>query len=474
MARFVNLNSIETIWSMTKIKSKDKLKETKLGERIKALQQFLFTDIWRISIEQNEVKDKKSLWIRSLRVALLALRGFKEDNIAIRASALTFYTTIAIVPIFAMIFGIAKGFGLEKSLDQFLLQKFDQQQEVMSWIMNFSNSLLEKTMGGLMAGIGLVILLWSILRVFKSIELSFNAIWQLEKGRKLARQFSDYFSIILIVPTLFIASSSANVYLATALNSITKQYEILGYIAPFFMVLLKLVPYLLVGVLFITIYMVMPNTKVKFKAAMIAGLLAGCTYEIVQWGYIYFQVGVSRYNAIYGSFAALPLFMVWQQVSWMIVLVGAEISFAIQNAQFYEYEYEVENVSSNDRRMLSVLLMNKVVTAHIKGNVPYTSELLASELQIPVRLVRMLLANLVKGKLLVETYTDDPKSRGYVPSITDDSITVCQIFRLLDHQGADEAIRPTTETYEAIRSIAEKMDKMNAESDLNMKVKDIC
>ncbi|TCN73285.1 YihY/virulence factor BrkB family protein [Acetobacteroides hydrogenigenes] len=455
-----------------KIKWVKKNKKVKFGERIRAVNQFLFSDIWKISLAQNP-KQRGGLWIRSLRIAMLAVRGFKEDNVAIRASALSFFTTIAIVPIFAMFFGIAKGFNLDKNLEAFLKSKFEGQQEVLSWIMNFSNSLLEKTMGGLLAGIGFVVLLWSVLRVFNNIELSFNAIWHLEKGRNLTRKFSDYFSLILVAPILLIASSSANVYLATTLHSISEQYVILDFVAPIFLFLLKLIPYLLVGILFTIIYVVMPNTKVNFKAALIAGIIAGTAFELVQWGYIYFQVGMSRNNAIYGSFAALPLFMVWQQTSWIIMLVGAEISFAIQNAHLYEYEYEIENVSNNDRRTLSVLLMSRIVKCHIKGDKPFTSEELSEELQMPVRMVRLLLGNLVKGNLLVETYTDDPKSRGYVPAISDESITICKIYDILDHLGVDDVILPSAEAYARICSITDEMDQKIRNSDLNVRVAEL-
>jgi Predicted membrane protein len=449
-----------------------KKKKKKLGERIKAINQFLFTDIWKLSLAQDP-KSKGNSWIRSLRIAMLALRGFKEDNVAIRASALSFFTTIAIVPIFAMFFGIAKGFNLESNLESFLRAKFEGQQEVLTWIMNFSNSLLEKTMGGLLAGAGFIVLLWSVLRVFTSIELSFNAIWHLEKGRNLTRKFSDYFSLILVVPILLIASSSANVFLATTLHSIAKQYQLFGYIAPIFLFLLKLIPYLLVGILFTIVYLVMPNTKVNFKAALIAGIVAGSAFELVQWGYIFFQVGMSRNNAIYGSFAALPLFMVWQQISWIIVLVGAEISFAIQNAHLFEYEYEIENVSNNDRRTLSVLLMVRIVKQHIAGATPYTSEVLAEELKLPIRMVRLLLGNLVKGNLLVETYTDDPKSRGYVPAISDESITICKIYETLDHLGVDDVICPSVSPYSRICSITDDMDGKIRSSDLNIRLMDL-
>ncbi len=455
-----------------KISWSKRRKRKKLTEHIKAINQFLFSDIWKFSISQDPSK-KGNFWINTLRITMLAFRGFKEDNVAIRASALTFFTTIAIVPIFAMFFGIAKGFKLDESMRKFLSTKFEGQEEVLKWIISFADSLIEKTMGGLMAGVGFIILLWTILQVFANIEMSFNAIWHLEKGRNLTRKFSDYFSLMLVAPVLLIASSSANVYLATMLHSISAQYEIVGYVAPIFVFFLKFIPYLLVGALFTIIYLVMPNTKVNFKAALIAGIVAGSTFELVQWGYIYFQVGMSRYNAIYGSFAALPLFMVWQQISWTIVLVGAEISFAIQNVHLYEYEYEIDNVSNNDRRTLSVLLMARIVKRHIKGDVPYTSEELSEELQLPVRLVRLLLGNMLKGNLLVETYTDDPKSRGYVPAISDESITICQIYDILDRQGVDDVIQPNAELYAKICSITEQMDREVYNSDLNIRLKDL-
>jgi Predicted membrane protein len=444
----------------------------RIKEQISNFRKFITGDIWRISLDHHPKKNQ-SYWIKTLRIILLAIRGFKEDNVAIRASALTFFTTIAIVPVFAMFFGIAKGFGMDKNLDTFLRSKFEGQEEVLTWIMNFANSLIEKTVGGLMAGVGFIILLWSILRVFTNIEMSFNAIWHLDRGRNLTRKFSDYFSLILVAPILLIASSSTNVYLATTLNTITKQYEILGYIAPIIMFLLKLAPYLLVGVLFTILYLVMPNTKVHFKSALIAGIVAGTAFELVQWGYIYFQVGVSRYNAIYGSFAALPLFMVWQQISWIIVLVGAEISFAIQNSHLYEYEYEIENVSSNDQRTISVLLMNRIIKRHVKGDIPYTSEAIADDLQLPVRLVRLLLSNLVKGNLLVETYTDDPKSRGYVPAISDEYITVCMVFNMLDHLGVDDVIQPNIKTYTTIQKLTDEMNKTLEQSALNKRILDL-
>lgn len=444
----------------------------KIKEQISTIRQFIFTDIWRISLDHHPRK-KQNFWIKSLRIVMLAIRGFKEDNVAIRASALTFFTTIAIVPVFAMIFGIAKGFNLDKNLDAFLRSQFQGQEDVLNWVMNFANSLIEKTVGGLMAGVGFAILLWSILRVFTNIEMSFNAIWHLDKGRNLTRKFSDYFSLILVAPVLLIASSSANVYVAATLHSYSSQSSILGYVAPFFMFLLKFVPYLLIGALFTILYLVMPNTKVQFKSALIAGVLAGSAFEIVQWGYIYFQVGVSRYNAIYGSFAALPLFMVWQQISWLIVLIGAEISFAIQNSHLYEYEYEIDNVSNNDKRTISVLLMSSIVKRHVKGETPYTSEDLSDELRLPIRLVRTLLSSLVKGNLLVETYTDDPKSRGYVPAISDDSITICKIYDVLDHLGVDDVIQPNIAAYTSICRLTDEMQQTLDASPLNVKVKNL-
>ena len=297
---------------------------------------FIKTDIWRIRLKDQP--RKKTLLIKPLRIILLALRGFDENKCQLRASALTFYTLLSIVPVVAMAFGISKGFGLDKMLEKQLLEKLPGQQEVVTQIITFARTLLDNTKGGMIAGIGVAVLFWTVIKVLGNIEKSFNDIWGIKEARSLGRRFSDYLSVMLLCPVLLIMSSGATVFLATQITLLTEKFAFLGVFAPAIFLIVKLLPFCVIWALFSFIYIFMPNTKVYFKSGLIAGIAAGTIYQVVQWIYINFQVGVSKYNAIYGSFAALPLFLVWLQLSWLIVLLGVEISFARQNVDTYEFE----------------------------------------------------------------------------------------------------------------------------------------
>jgi membrane protein len=141
---------------------------------------------------------------------------------------------------------------------------------------------------------------------------------------------------MLISPVLVLMSGSATVFITTQVTQITQKVELLGVISPLISFLLKFSPYVLIWALFTILYIIMPNTKVNFKAGLLGGVVAGTLYQIAQWAYISFQISAAKYNAIYGSFAALPLFLMWLQISWWIVLFGAELSFANQNVHTYE------------------------------------------------------------------------------------------------------------------------------------------
>jgi membrane protein len=241
--------------------------------------------------------------------------------------------------------------------------------------------------------------------------------------------------MMLIAPILLIAAGSINVYLATSLNTIAKQIEIIGYISPYIMFVLKFIPYLLIWILFSLMYIVMPNTKVSYQSGIIAGIIAGSAFAVTQWFYIDFQVGVSKYNAIYGSFAALPLFLIWIQVSWLIVLFGAEVSFANQNVDMYEFEAETEIISHRARRDLSLLIVNFIVKRFEKGEKPLTTLELSMNLKIPVRLMRVLLNNLIQCRILSETIDSSSKSIAYQPAQHIDNLSVAFIINSLENLG---------------------------------------
>ena len=415
----------------------------------------------------------KFILIRQLRIVILAFRGFIEEKVVMRASALTFYTLLSVVPIVAMAFGVAKGFGFESKMEAFIIDNFRGQEEVMNWIIELSKSVLNNVEGGLLAGIGLIILVWSVMQVLTNIENSFNAIWQVKNPRPFLRKLTDYLAMMLIAPFLIIISSSVMVYISTRVQAVNESFEIIGAITPFVDRLISLIPYALVWLLFTIVYIVMPNTKVNFKYALIAGILAGTMFQVTQWAYIHFQVGVSRYSALYGTFAALPLFLAWLQISWLIVLLGAEISFAYQNLEKYQFESESLNLSYHHKRLLSLYVAHSIVKNFEKGGNPMTSTKLARELGIPMRLLRDILYSLTDSRILTETVTESPRENGYQPAVDIGKIDVKFVIDKLDTTGGDHFIVKETPVFEKLSDLHEKILKASKKSNHNLLLKDI-
>ncbi len=397
---------------------------------------FLKVDIWRIQV--HKLPKTQSFWIKQLRIMLLALRGFDEDKCQLRASALTFYSLLSIVPFVAMAFGIAKGFGIEKLLEKQLYEKLTGQEEVVGRIISFSQSLLETTKGGLIAGVGVAVLFWTVIKVLGNIESSFNDIWGIQKARTWGRKFSDYLSIMLICPLLLIMSSSVTVLVTSQVTLVVEKIAFLGVFSPLIFSVLSLLPYCVIWVLFTYIYIFMPNTRVQFKSGLFGGIIGGTIYQLVQWLYIAFQVGVAKYGAIYGSFAALPLFLVWLQTSWIIVLFGAEISFAEQNVETYELEPDCLKASHSLKRTLALKIVQMCVKNFHLSLKPWTAAAIVKEIEIPIRLLRQILFDLTEAGVLTEVKLEEGRETGYQPAFDIDALTVMKVNEILDDKGINE------------------------------------
>ena len=435
-----------------------------IGDLISNFFHFIRVDIWRIRLA--DLPFGRSFLIKQLRMIILAFRGYDEDRCFLRASSLTFYTLLSIVPVAAMFFGVAKGFGFEKRLEKELFDKFAGQEEVLSQVINFSNSLLEQTKGGLIAGIGLLVLFWSVLKVLGHIEMALNDIWGIKESRSWGRKFSDYLSIMLISPLLVLISGSATVFIKTEVTQITQKVELLGVISPLIFFLLKFAPYVLIWALFTILYIIMPNTKVNFKAGLLGGVVAGTLYQIAQWGYISFQIGAAKYNAIYGSFAALPLLLMWLQISWWIVLFGAELSFANQNVDTYEYEPDCLKVSPGFKKLLALQIARLLIKKFENGDRPLTDSQISAKLEMPIRLVHNLLFDLVESGLVSEIKTKADKKFAYQPARDINKMTIQSVLEALDQMGTDDIPVAKTKDYQALsdalQNFGEAMEKLPA------------
>ncbi|MDY0041164.1 MAG: YihY/virulence factor BrkB family protein [Desulforhabdus sp.] len=406
------------------------------------LRRFVEHDLWRIRL--GGLRGRKQFFIKLSRILVLSMRGFASDQCSLRASALTFYSLLSVVPIFAMAFGIAKGFGLEKAIERQILIQLQGQEEVARWIIGFAYSFLETTTGGVVAGIGVVILFWTVIKVLNNIECSFNAIWKTYQQRSVVRKITDYLSIMLIAPIFWVIASSVTVFIVKEVDTVIGRVTILSQLSPFIQVLLRFTPYLMTWVLFCFIYIVMPNTKVNLLSGIAGGIIAGTIYQAFQYVYINFQIGVTKYNAVYGSFAALPLFLVWLQASWLILLFGAEISFAYQNVAAYEFEPDYSKISYSRKKLMILGIIHLIVKKFANQEQPPTAQQISDDLDIPNVLVHELLREAVQSGIVSEVRTsadylyNEDYDPTYQPAFDINKITLNRVIVLWESHGLDD------------------------------------
>ncbi|HTL48820.1 MAG TPA: YhjD/YihY/BrkB family envelope integrity protein [Verrucomicrobiae bacterium] len=400
---------------------------------IARLLNYLNHDLWRV--RARTLPRRRSLVVRTLRILMLSFKEFNGDQCSLRASALTFYSFLSIVPLFAMAFGIAKGFGLEQVLQTRLLEEMKGQEEAMNRIIQFSQVMLQNTQGGVIAGIGVILLFWTVMKVLTNVEDAFNHIWRVQKGRSWGRKFSDYLSFMLIYPIFLILASSLTIYVVSQLSELTRELSFLGRIGPVVLGTLQFLPYLVHCGLLTYLYIFMPNTRIPFSSGLLGGMVGGITYQVVQKIYIYFQIEVAKLGAIYGSFAALPLFLLWLQMSWIIILFGAEISFSHQYEEAYEFSEDADRASPALRRLLSLWVTAYCVKGFQAGRGPVGFNELWEKLDIPVRLLRPLLSQLAGAGILVELADEHGTVNAYQPARDIGQMSVSSVLEALDNRG---------------------------------------
>lgn len=448
-----------------------KKKGNKYWLMVKKAIRFVEHDIWRIPL--SELSPRMTFLIKQLRILMLAIRGFTEDKVHLRASALTYYSLLGIVPVVGLAFGIAKGFGLEAYLEDHLRQTFSGREEILNWVLDFSQSMLQTASGGMVAGIGLTILLYTIMRVLSYIEESFNDIWQVKKSRSWSRKFSDYFAMMFIAPLFFILASASTVFINTQVAMITQEITLIGYLSPVLKFLVNLIPYVLIWIMFLILYMVMPNTNVKFGSALIAAVIAGTAFQFAQWAYLFFQIGVSRYNAIYGSFAALPLLMFFMHTAWLIVLFGAELAYANQNVDHYEFESESNHVNPFNRKLISLYVLHLLILNFTEGRKPLITAQIARELQIPNNMVRKILSDLTEVGLLTETKSEQAKELAYIPAMDPNRINVSTVLDRLERMGQDILIAKPSRELDILKGSLTAFNEGIQHSKHNILLKDL-
>jgi membrane protein len=392
--------------------------------KIQSLKSFLLDDIWRVT--DDEVSRPRHLFYNALKVGTLSIQEFIQNRIVSKASALTYNTLLS--------FAIARGLGFATLMESQFRSGLEGQSQAAEIILSLIDSYLSHAKSGVFIGVGLVMLLWTVISLTNNIERTFNSIWQVKKPRSFYRKITDYLSVLLLLPVLIVLSGGITVFLSTLAKS-TDEFVVL---APLVKTAVRLLPYLLTWATFTALYVFIPNTRVKLRFAIVPGLLAGCAFQGLQYAYIGSQIWVSRYNAIYGSFAAIPMFLLWTQLAWEICLLGAQLSYVAQNLNNFAFSKETAHISRRYHDFLCLLVMSRICQRFEKDEAPYTAEALSDEHKIPIRLTKKILYELQDVHLLRETPSeDDEDNTAYLPSTDLSQLNVSLLLRRLNEAGSE-------------------------------------
>lgn len=417
---------------------------------LKNLTHYLQETLWNFSLsEKSGFEYFKYKWAR---IIVLSVRSFFLGRCTFGASSLTYFSLISVVPIFALGIAVARGFGYRDLFQTQLLQRFPDQSAAFTQAFIYADAFLQEARGGILAGIGIGILFLSVLFLLHDLEAILNDIWKVKKHRSWRRIFTDYLAILLFAPVFFVLASSFTVFIVEYLGVGVQLLPLKGWVTTLMRFLISLIPYCLFWILFAFIYKFMPNTKVRFKSAALGALVASILYVVTQWIYINFQVGAGRYGAVYGTMAALPLFLIWLQISWYMVLFGAELSCAHQKFMEHEYEVPIQNMSHSTRRLLNLWMAHVAVR---KGDCSIAA--FEREFHIPRQLSEAVLQELSDCNLLHH------KGRGYVPDQSTGEMKISELLIRLDTKGENhfpfmdpKLFEPFHKTLESFKIAIEK------------------
>lgn len=402
------------------------------------IKQFVQYDLWRrTSLELKDAKRTKRLGFGTLKTLILVIRGFNSKQLNMTANALTYNLVFAIVPILAMIVAVAKGFGFAEVIEQQLQHSMLGETELVPTIMGMVNRYLETAQGGAFIGIGLLILIWAVYSFFRNVEQAFNVIWDVKQSRSIVRQLTTYIAVLFLVPVLVVTTSGMSI----AFHSTIESFPIMSMHSHWHGSAVRVAQFIIVWIVFLWMYMAIPNTKVHFRSAIIPAILMGTLFQLLQMLSMYIIVLLSRTSIVYGAFAAIPIIMIWLQWACLLILIGAELSYAIQNNEQFEYEHDLLNMSRRYKDFLTLYLLHRIIYRFERDEPPYTAAELAQENNVPIRLVIQLLNRLVDIRLIRTIYEEQDEERTYQPALDTHQITIGMTVERIDGQGTEEFLR---------------------------------
>lgn len=366
---------------------------------------------------------KQNPFVNIVKILNLSVRSFLDKNLQVKAASLTYYTLLSIIPTLALIFAIGRGFGLQDLLQNELIKMFPAQKETFNYIFVFVENYLGHSSGGMFLGIGIIFLLFTLYGLMSNVENTFNQIWGVREGRKLFRKAADYAALFFILPIIIICQAGVSIFIKTFMED--------SLFSPVVSALINISPFLLSWMFFTAAFVLIPNTKVKFRNAIVAGIISSVGFQVLQWLFITGQVYVSNYNAIYGSFSFIPLLMVWVQLTWMITLGGVVLSYSTQNIFAFNFHNHIEDISVKYSHFITLMVLAIIVRRFAQNGKPYSVHEISERYNLPLRLVNMIIHRLQDANLVSMLNEDENGVSRYVPATDINRYSVAMVNKTI-------------------------------------------
>ena len=432
-----------------------------MNKRLQQIREFIQYDLWRQP--HMEIHAPKKRWLyRFLQTIILVARGFKDQVLVVRANSLSFALLFAFIPMMALIYAIARGFGFEEIVKSTISSSFLAEANVATVLLEWIERYLETARDGLFLGIGLIVLIWAVYAFFNMLENSFNSIWNVKQSRSFARRMTNYVMTLLLVPVLVVVTSGISIFL----NSTEVLASVLDGIVPIRKFMLRFLPFVATTGVFTWIFIAIPNTKVKFSSAIIPGILMGLLYQVVQALSMYLVVLFTRMSFVYGAFSAIPLVLIWLNITCWLLLIGAELAFAIQNNDMFAYEKDLKAMSRRYKDYVMLYLLSVIIRRFEAGEAPQTAQDMAADNQLPIRLVQQLLSRLEETVIVRRVYIEDEEEHAFIPALDTKAITVEMVIGRISAQGTEEFLQHTPAEMQAFWQRYQQMIDANHSDDI--------
>ena len=435
---------------------------TKITNKSLSLWKYLWSDVW---------SDTRDNWyIKLIKTLNLTVKSFLNANLQSQAAALTYHTILALVPALAILFAIGRGFGFHNLLETQLFNYIPAQKETLDTVVGFVDAYLAQSSQGIFVGIGIVVLLWTMISLMSNIESAFNSIWGIKQGRSIWRKITDYTAMLLILPVLMICASGLSLFMTSTLQNLF-AFE---FMSPIISILLKCASYIFTWLFFAAMFMLIPNTKVKFKNALIAGVFTGTGFLILQWIFVSGQMYVSKYNAIYGSFSFLPLLLIWLQFTWVIILSGIAICYSSQSIYRFNFSDKINIISKDYRSKITLAMMAIIVRHFDNGNKAITLDDFTNKYDFPPRIAIEIIEELVEAQLVSKTILiDKDEEIGLQPAVDINKLSIAYVLNRLDNHGASGFVPNFNTNFSEISKALDNIESVITNNAGSSLIKDI-